>query len=584
MQRFGRIGALTGTTGGDAVAQADDVPTTPNRRRGPHRLAIPPYVAVVVAVALVAGGAMRAWFLTHHPINSDEAVAGLIARQILHGHFSAFFWGQSFGGVEPYVVALVFAVFGQNSVSLGLAPALLSAVAAVLVWRIALRLVHARSIAALAGALVWVAPLAAVYQSTFEGGYRGVTLVCGLAMWLLALRILDGHRRLKEFAVLGLVVGVGWWSLPEIVYFALPAALLLVGAVARSGESRRKWATRIGVAVVSFCVGALPWIWDNVQSGFASIDAGSFPGSNAPLNPGYVGRLEDFFRYSLPLQLDLRRLSDGSWLTGSAGSSWDHRLLLVVVVIATIGVIAVSLVLCLRRGGRSLVAGVALMAFPFLVAAQPATWFWEDGRYTVYFGALVALVVAVGTEEVALLTERATVRGQPINARSTAPIAFSVLTLICTVLSIVSFHQSFGVSVSSFATNWGNPDRPSQRSAVALERLGVRSGYADYWIAYKLDFVSGGALELSVAGTDPDRWKQLDRAVRTSPDAAWIFVPSIAAAGPQFGFTPLLAGPGGLSERAAVSRLQRLGIRFRVVHGGVFDVVIPNGSVSPQRP
>src|SRR5262249_38777877 len=148
------------------------------------------------------------------PINSDEAVGGLIAEQILHGHLSTFFWGQPFGGVEPYVVAAFFSVFGRNPLVLGLAPAALSAVACLLVWRVARRLVRDQRLAVAAGALAWVAPLPVVYQSTVEGGYRGVTLVCGLTVLLFALRVLDGRDHVGEFLALGLAAGVGWWSLP----------------------------------------------------------------------------------------------------------------------------------------------------------------------------------------------------------------------------------------------------------------------------------------------------------------------------------------------------------------------------------
>ena len=48
----------------------------------------------------------------------------------------------------------------------------LSLVAAILTWRIALRLVSSRQVAALAGVLMWVAPLAVIWNSTVERGFR----------------------------------------------------------------------------------------------------------------------------------------------------------------------------------------------------------------------------------------------------------------------------------------------------------------------------------------------------------------------------------------------------------------------------
>ena len=265
------------------VAPTPDDLNRPSNAGGTARL----WTIGMVVVAGAVGTFIRAWLLFHQPVTSDEAVAGLIAHEILHGHTYAFFWGQPFGGVEPYVVAAVFAVFGQNSLTLGLGPILLSAVAAILVWRVALRLVDSPQVALLAGAMAWVAPFPVVFSSTIEGGYRGVTLACGLGVLLLSLRILDGKFRVAEFVAFGLIAGLGWWSLPEIAYFLIPAGLVLIGAMVQSyhaGELSR-WAGRIGWAVLAFVVGAFPWIWTNFGSGFASLDASKFPGSVTPAQP-----------------------------------------------------------------------------------------------------------------------------------------------------------------------------------------------------------------------------------------------------------------------------------------------------------
>ena len=114
----------------------------------------------------------RAWFLAHVPISSDAAVAGLIAGNILHGHFQAFYWGQNYGGVEPYLIAFVFAAFGRSAFSLGLTPVLLTAGSAVVIWRIGRRLVRDPILAVLAGAIVWAAPAVGVENSTIEFGFR----------------------------------------------------------------------------------------------------------------------------------------------------------------------------------------------------------------------------------------------------------------------------------------------------------------------------------------------------------------------------------------------------------------------------
>ena len=53
---------------------------------------------VAIAVLVVLGLFVRVWILGRTPINSDQAVVGLMAREILHGHLFVFYWGQHYGG------------------------------------------------------------------------------------------------------------------------------------------------------------------------------------------------------------------------------------------------------------------------------------------------------------------------------------------------------------------------------------------------------------------------------------------------------------------------------------------------------
>src|SRR5665213_1722445 len=76
------------------------------KRSKPESLALGPLATwslrVAVVVLAIMGLGIRVWALGRHAINADQAVVGLMAEQILHGHFSAFYWGQSYGGGEPY--------------------------------------------------------------------------------------------------------------------------------------------------------------------------------------------------------------------------------------------------------------------------------------------------------------------------------------------------------------------------------------------------------------------------------------------------------------------------------------------------
>ena len=522
--------------------------------------------------ALVTGIALRAWFLFHLPLTSDQAIVGLMAKQFLHGHMNAFYWGQAYGGVEPHLVAAAFAVAGHSAVTLNLVATALAAIAALLVWRITLRFVDDRRLAVLAGALAWAAPLPAVYKSTIEYGFRGAALACGLAVVLVSVRILDRRDRVLDFVALGGFVGLGWWASPEIVYFLLPAALLLGGAIARGGRDGAWWLRRLSAGTAAFVIGALPWLWANVKSGFASLDSSKFPGSAAALNTGYGGRLATTFRYALPLQFNLRPLQyrprhdvGTKWLFGN---SFGTAALLVLAA----GVIFGAVAMCFVHGGRARAIAVTIIAFPFVAALQPGTWYWADGRYLVYFGPLLAIAFAIACEEL----------GRRIPRVPALP-ALSAVVAGCIALTLVSFHQASGTGALSFFEQWGHPDRPTQDAVASLRAQGVRAGYADYWVAYKLDFLSHGNLAVTVTRTDSDRSPPaLRRQVARDRNPAWLFVPParLDTGFVQFGAAPTIQGPGGIPKSVFIARLDHLGVSYRVVDAGLLEAVIPDRPVS----
>jgi hypothetical protein len=108
-----------------------------------------------------------------------------------------------------------------------------------------------------------------------------------------------------------------------------------------------------------------------------------------------------------------------------------------------------------------------------------------------------------------------------------------------------------------------------------LQSAGVRDGYADYWAAYRLDFLSGGKLQLTVVGTDPDRWAALNRKVDAGGPPAWIPLNATA----QFNDKPQIVGPANISETPFLADLHRLGIGYRTVNAGLVRAVIPDRPV-----
>jgi hypothetical protein len=164
-------------------------------------------------------------------------------------------------------------------------------------------------------------------------------------------------------------------------------------------------------------------------------------------------------------------------------------------------------------------------------------------------------------------------------------VALSVVVLLAFGLSVVGVHEFDQLTPDSFTSTWGNPDGATQAAVARLERAGIRTGYADYWVAYKLDFYGKGDLEVTTAGYDVDRFTAIDGAVRRSSHPAWLFVPDTEATrdGTQFSVPNLDVGPDTETESRFTARLMSLGVPYRVVDTGIVTAVIPARTVTPYE-
>ena len=227
---------------------------------------------VAVAAVVAAGVVLRVWVYRSEVAlpDSDEAIVGLMARHLLHGELTTFYWGQPYGGPqEAWLAAPLFAVFGSSLLTLRLVPMALVAVACVLVWRIGIRTIGPRTGVA-AACILWLWPPYTVARTTGEWGFYASDLVYCALLLLLALRIVERPSVLRV-AVLGLAVGLAFWQTAQIIPIALP---VLAWTVWKAPSAlRHAWA-----GVVLAVVGALPWVVWNVRHDFASVLPRSDPG------------------------------------------------------------------------------------------------------------------------------------------------------------------------------------------------------------------------------------------------------------------------------------------------------------------
>ncbi|MBW3615561.1 MAG: glycosyltransferase family 39 protein [Actinobacteria bacterium] len=444
---------------------------------------------VWAAAAVVAGVALRVWLLVlpTGSFDSDEAVPGLIARHALYdGELSAFYWGQAYGGtLEPLLSVPAFALFGPSIAAIKAVPLVLSAVSAVLVWRLGRRTVGQRA-GVLGAAAFFVWPATYLWLSTKERGFYWACMVIGLALLLCVLRICDEPGDKRQWLLLGLLGGLGVWTSPQILFFGVPAAVYLLARV-----GRESW--RLVLALPTAVLGGLPWLAFNLRNDFASFDRPPFT-----YDLGYVANTGVLFTRGLPVALGLHageRWLDPAWLM--------KALLVVFAVVAVAGLV--------RGRGSPHIWLLALFCatYALLWGIYPVSGIVGEGRYVMFLLPALALLVASAAREAA---------------------AGTLLLAAVVGLSVL------GVLRIADATAPPAPDVAMPHHAGPLvqflERHGMDRVYANYWVAYRVAFESDERIIATPADASA-RYQPYVEALRRAEAPAYAF-PAGSQQVPQF--------------------------------------------------
>ena len=500
----------------------------------------PPWL---VGAVIVAGVVLRLVVL-FGPLgrpDSDEAIAGLMARHLGSDGLPAFFWGQHYGGtIEALPVALSLKLFGTSVVGLRVPTLLLGVVNAVLVWRCGRR-VMSEGRARVAGLLAWVWPPAVVWYGSREMLFYAPTVTLGLTAVLLALRLgiagrddAPGRWNLVEWAGLGAALGLGWWTSPSTAYFVLPAAAALL---LPAGRSTRvvvpRWRPAL-VGAAAMVVAALPWLWVNVQSprlqSLHTVDTFHETGT-------YPERVLWFFSHGLPAELGFREIGTFDWVLGPVG--------VVAYVAVAVALVVVAARLLRRIGDRWSPPFdlVGFLIFPFVMATIPFVESQGNLRYLFFVAPFLCLLLArlVGSRGVAI-----------------AALAAAV------VVSGLGLARVQSVSEAQGAPHLvGVVDSLDQVIRV-LDHEGIDAVHADYWIAYRLSFESDERI-IASPSAGALRYQPYEDRVRGADRAAWI----------------VASGSG--QEQAMRQRLDELGVGYRVIPAGDLSVVITDRNVQPEE-
>lgn len=448
---------------------------------------------IAVAFALLGtfalGVAVRVYVLstTLGRLNSDEAVGGLMAERVLRGDLSLIVAGNNYGGtLDIFLAAPLLAVFGASGLVLKAVPMLCWLLVSVVLYLVASASTDRRT-AALLAAAHWVFSAGMVQMSTTSyPGYSSGVVVCLLVLLLLGRElpggalVVDSRRVLGRRLLLGFLTGFALWLHPMYLAFLVPAHVFV--AVRR---------IRVPLWMAPTAAGALlgfaPMLVYNLRNDFASLRLFPQPPST------YAGRLTGFFTELLPRVSGLEAL-DGTWTGGGIGQALYLALLLL---------LAWS-VLRLLRGGTAqeqLVAWLAL-SVPLLTAGFSTSWFYGDGRYGVYYSPLLVLVLGLA------------LRRRAPDLRVPPAALFAVPFLAFALLCFPALRPATGPA------HVGGADTDIEQVLVTLKEAGVDRVRADYWIAYRLGFLSDG----DVVAT-PYEWVRFtddDQTVLAAGDAAAI--------------------------------------------------------------
>ena len=317
--------------------------------------------------------------------------------------------------------------------------------------------------------------------------------------------------------------------------------------------------------IVGFVLGSLPWWWSSLRSGFDTLhNHGTMPST-------YGERLGIFFSHVLPQLAGLQQTltQKGIWIS-TFGTS---HLVAVFGICVLLGSASLAAVIA---GGPRRAIGAAVLVSPFAYAMSPAAWYFADGRYAIYLLPLYVLVLALGLEQ---LVAWRRLRLGAVGRRATVAGVTIVVTVGAMLWSSWQFsswvHAESGVN-ASYVSGYTASDAGMVPIARALDRAGYPTGWADYWVAYRLDFLGGGSLAFSPTPSEDVRSQSILNDATGSTDAVWLVTgPGTPQHDEPRNRDP---APGGISWGALKRRFVAAGVSWRIDRvGATTQVRFVNG-------
>lgn len=471
---------------------------------------------LTVVVAALWKGMLLAW--GPFSFNADEAVVALMARHILAGARPLFFYGQFYmGSLDAGLVALGFALFGEDVLVIRVVQGLLYLGTVATTGLLAIRIIGSRRAGLAAGLLMAIPTVNVTLYTTVSLGGYGEALLLGNLLLLLSLRLRERPEMLWMWAAWGVVAGLGFWAFGLIVAYALPALLYVLWPRKSVPLAGKRWLRPV-LVIGGAAVGASPWLLAAAQTGLAPLlteMVGSAIAGASPQEPlaAAASHLFSLLVLGTTVIFGLRPPWEVRWLAMP---------LLPLAVVFWLSVLAHGASSLPstgdHRGGRVLVAGLVLAVLAGFVLAP----FGADpsGRYFLPLAA--PLAVFAGGFVSWLVT------------KGRAWMAWGLLT------AVLAFHAAGTIECAlrnppGLTTQFDSITRIDHRHDQALMAFlfqqGERRGYTNYWVAYPLAFLSHEELifvpglpyhqDLRYTSRD-DRYPEYDPLVDSSEQVAYI--------------------------------------------------------------
>lgn len=447
-------------------------------------------LAAILLIALAA----RLILLASNAVSfhSDEAIVALMARHINMGERPTFFYGQAYmGSLDAWLVAIGFRLMGESVMSVRVVQSVLYLLAVAIGFTAAWRLSGKVQIAFVAGLVMAVPPVnTALYTTATLGGYNE-TLILGGLILLLGYEVTHDHRHSWwRWGLLGVFAGLGWWTNGLIITYALPVSLLifyvLIWRPLRE-NSKLSLPIQIAAAFVGLLIGAAPWLIFDFTHNHAALatfisnrQTGEFEGIGIPyVPPGQ--RAFGLAFIGFPTLIGMRFPWDAAYFLLPLG----------VLVLLTYMVAIFRLLRGqnpLKPDARGLVLGTLGLFCVIFVAST----FGADptGRY--FLPLLLPLGIVLG----------ALVGDIRVGAHSRAPIFSAVLVMLVVVYQAVG--QIAAMTTPPGLTTQFDPIShvPNDHDAALIAFLDEHQlfyGYSNYWVAFRLAFLSGERMQYSSA-------------------------------------------------------------------------------------